>query len=219
MLNAVIFDLDGVLLSTDEQHYQAWLQIAREEGIPFDRDINERLRGVSRMASLEIILERAAKHYDEETKQSLALRKNSLYVDLIQTLTPSDMLPGAMDNLQELRKAGVLVAIGSSSRNTKHILQRIGLSDYFDAIADGNDIRHSKPDPEVFLTAMQRLGKTPGECLVVEDAEAGVEAALAAEMRVLGVGSASRSKKATACVASLDGFSILRWLRRQNGQN
>lgn len=219
MINAVIFDLDGVLVSTDEQHYKAWLQIAQEEGIPFDRSINERLRGVSRMASLEIILERAEKHYDDETKQLLASRKNSLYVDLIQTLAPSDMLPGAMENLKILRSAGVLVAIGSSSRNTKQILQRIGLSDFFDAVADGNDIRRSKPDPEVFLVAMQRLGKTPGECLVVEDAEAGVEAALAAGMRVLGVGSASRSKKATACVASLDGFSILRWLRRQNVQS
>lgn len=219
MLNAVIFDLDGVLLSTDEQHYQAWLQIAREEGIPFDRDINERLRGVSRMASLEIILERASKHYDEETKQSLASRKNSLYVDLIEALAPSDMLPGAMDNLQELRKAGVQVAIGFSSRNTKHILQRIGLSNSFDAIADGNDIRRSKPDPEVFLTAMQRMGKAPGECLVVEDADAGVEAAIAAGMRVIGVGSASHNKKAAACVASLEGFSILHWLRRQNEQS
>lgn len=214
-MNTVIFDLDGVLVSTDEQHYRAWKQIAEEEGIPFNRTINERLRGVSRMNSLDIILEQAEKHYTKEEKDALAKRKNDLYRNLIQTLMPEDMLPGALTNLNELQAAGIQVAVGSSSKNTQSILRRIGLSDFFDAVVDGNDIRLSKPNPEVFLMAMHRLGKTPGECLVVEDAEAGVEAALAAGMRVLGVGAASNSKKATACVASLDKFSILRWMRRQ----
>lgn len=213
MIEAVIFDLDGVLVSTDEQHYQAWKRLAREEEIPFDRAVNESLRGISRMASLDIILEKAERQYEPATKKELAQRKNNLYVQLIQRLTPADMLPGAMSNLAELKAAGIRVAVGSSSRNTGEILSRIGLSGYFDAVADGNDITHSKPDPEVFLVAMNRLGQTPEQCLVVEDAEAGVEAALAAGMRVLGVGAAASSKKATHTVASLAHFSILQWIQ------
>ena len=196
-IQGVIFDLDGVIVSTDDCHYRAWKALADEEGIYFDRTINERLRGVSRMESLAIILERAEKTYTEEEKLQMAARKNDRYVELIGALTKDDILPGAMDVLCWLKENGVKIAIGSSSRNTPIILRQIGLDDFFDAVADGNQITHSKPDPEVFLLAAEKLGLAPEKCMVVEDADAGVEAALAGGMRVLGVGSAKDNEKAT----------------------
>lgn len=202
-IKGVIFDLDGVIVSTDNCHYQAWKRMADEEGIPFDRTINERLRGVSRMESLSLILEKADKEYSEEEKQAMASRKNGYYAELIRGLTPEDMLPGAMDTLKHLKSKGIKIAIGSSSRNTPLILRQLQLENTFDAVADGNAIRRSKPDPEVFLLAAKLLGLAPENCLVVEDADAGVEAALAGGMRVLGVGGAARNPKATFAAGSL----------------
>ncbi len=196
-VKGVIFDLDGVIVSTDDCHYQAWKLLADEEGIYFDKAINERLRGVSRMESLEIILELATKKDTGEQKTKMAERKNGYYRELIKILTPEDILPGVKRFLTALKERGIKVAIGSSSRNSPLILKSIGLDKYFDATADGNDISRSKPDPEVFLVAAQKLGILPQNCLVVEDAEAGVDAALAAGMRVLGVGSASSVQRAT----------------------
>lgn len=203
MVRGVIFDLDGVIVTTDDCHYRAWKRMADEEGIPFDRHINERLRGVSRMASLEILLERANKPYTAAQKETMAARKNAYYVELIDSLTPADVLPGAMEVLHALRARGVRIAIGSSSRNTPLILRRIGLENAFDAVADGNQITHSKPDPEVFLLAARLMGLPPADCLVVEDADAGVEAALAGGMKALGVGSAAANPRATYRAASL----------------
>ncbi|MBE5795535.1 MAG: beta-phosphoglucomutase [Clostridiales bacterium] len=200
----VIFDLDGVIVSTDNCHYLAWKKMADEEGIPFDRTINERLRGVSRMESLSIILEKATREYSDAEKEAMAARKNGYYVELIGSLTPGDMLPGAMDTLQMLKKKGIRIAIGSSSRNTPIILRQIQLDNAFDAVADGNAITRSKPDPEVFLLAAKLLGLPAENCLVVEDADAGVEAALAGGMRVLGVGGAAQNPKATFAAASLE---------------
>ena len=194
---AIIFDLDGVVVSTDECHYLAWKKLADEEGIYFDRTINMRLRGVSRMESLEIVLERAEKAYAQEQKIEMAARKNGYYVEMIQTIDSSAILEGAVDFCNRMRDGGAKLAIGSSSKNTKLILKQIGLSDFFDAVADGNDIKNSKPDPEVFLCAAGKLGIAPKDCMVVEDADAGVEAALAAGMDVLAVGSAMGNKKAT----------------------
>ena len=199
----VIFDLDGVIVSTDNCHYEAWKRMADEEGIYFDRSINERLRGVSRMESLSIILERASKPYTDEEKLAMATRKNDYYVQLIQRLTSADILPGAMDTLNTLRELGVKLAIGSSSKNTPIILRQIGLDNAFDAVADGNGITHSKPDPEVFLLAAKLLGLAPQSCLVVEDADAGIEAALAGGMRALGVGFASHNERATFAAPDL----------------
>lgn len=193
----VIFDLDGVIVTTDDCHFKAWKRMADEEGIPFDRKINERLRGVSRMASLEIILEKAAKPYTDAEKQEMAARKNAYYVDLIGSLTQADILPGALQTLAALKKRGIKLAVGSSSRNTPLILKQIGLENAFDAVADGNQITRSKPDPEVFLLAAKLLHLKPESCVVVEDADAGVEAALNGGMRVLGVGSACRNPRAT----------------------
>ena len=199
----VIFDLDGVIVSTDNCHYLAWKRMADEEGIAFDRTVNERLRGVSRMESLEIILERAEKAYTAEEKQQLAARKNAYYVELIGSLTQNDILPGALDTLELLKKRGIKVAIGSSSRNTPIILRQIGLNDAFDAVADGNAIKNSKPDPEVFLLAASLLKLDPKHCLVVEDADAGIEAALGGGMRALGVGFASQNPRATFAAEDL----------------
>lgn len=199
----VIFDLDGVIVSTDNCHYLAWKKMADEEGIPFDRTINERLRGVSRMESLSIILEKATKEYTDAEKEAMAARKNGYYVELIGSLTPDDMLAGAMDTLHMLKEKGIRIAIGSSSRNTPIILRQIQLDNAFDAVADGNAITRSKPDPEVFLLAAKLLGLPAENCLVVEDADAGVEAALAGGMRVLGVGGAAQNPNATFAAASL----------------
>ncbi|HNW87900.1 MAG TPA: beta-phosphoglucomutase [Candidatus Limiplasma sp.] len=203
MVKGMIFDLDGVIVSTDDCHYLAWKRMADGEGIFFNREINERLRGVSRMDSLEIILERASKTYTEAQKIEMAKRKNDDYVELIGKLTPADILPGALEVLQTLRAKGVRIAIGSSSRNTPLILKQIGLDKAFDAVADGNQITHSKPDPEVFVLAAKLLGLAPADCVVVEDADAGIEAALAGGMRALGVGSASANPRATWRAQSL----------------
>lgn len=196
-IKGVIFDLDGVIVSTDECHYLGWKRLAREEGIYFDREINQRLRGVSRMESLEIILEKADKKYTEEQKQEMAARKNEYYKELIKGLTPENILPGALAFLEDLKRRGIKIAIGSSSKNSPLILKSIGLDHSFDAQADGNDITRSKPDPEVFLVAAGRLDIPPENCLVVEDSEAGIDAALAAGMKVLGVGFASDIPRAT----------------------
>jgi beta-phosphoglucomutase len=202
-IKAVIFDLDGVIVSTDEYHFQAWKQLADEEGVPFGREDNERLRGVSRMESLEIILEKSSRTYSATEKQKMASRKNDIYRELLKGLSPSDVLPGVTSTLQILRERGMKIAIGSSSNNAVPILRAIGLSDTFDAVADGNHISRSKPDPEVFRLAAQRVGISPEECLVVEDADAGVEAALAAGMSVLAVGSANGHPKATLSAENL----------------
>lgn len=187
MIKAVIFDLDGVIVSTDDCHYKAWKKMADDEGIYFDKIINNRLRGVSRMESLEIVLEKAEKKYLEEEKLQLAERKNGYYKVFITKLTPGDILPGARKTLDELKTNGIKVAIGSSSKNTPIILKQIGLSDYFDAVSDGNNITNSKPDPEVFLKAADMLGISYAECMIVEDADAGIEAGKSAGMKTVSV--------------------------------
>lgn len=177
VIKGIIFDLDGVIVSTDECHYTAWKEISEQEGIPFDRKINQRLRGVSRMESLGILLEKAGRAYSPDERVALAGKKNEHYRKLILKLTPEDILPGVSGLMNYHRMMGLRLAIGSSSRNAAAILERIGLQHYFDAVVDGNQISRSKPDPEVFLLAAARLGLEPRECLVYEDAEAGLEAA------------------------------------------
>ena len=186
----IIFDLDGVICSTDEYHYQAWKALADRLGIPFDRQRNNLLRGVSRMSSLGIILEKSDKSYTDEEKNAFAEEKNTLYRQLLAQMSPADLSDDVKNTLDALRKSGIRLAIGSSSRNTPFILERIGLGDFFDAVADGNQITHSKPHPEVFLKAAQMLGLPPRDCLVVEDARAGVEAAVAGGFRCAAMGDA-----------------------------
>ena len=175
----VIFDLDGVICSTDEYHYLAWKALADRLGIPFDRERNNLLRGVSRMASLEIILEKADTTYAEAEKAAFAEEKNALYRSLLGRMSAADLSDEVRATLDALRARGLKLAIGSRSRNTPFILDRIGLGSYFDAVADGNCITRSKPDPEVFLKAASFIGLNPAVCLVVEDAHAGVQAAKA----------------------------------------
>lgn len=208
----IIFDLDGVIVSTDNLHFLAWDKLAKRENIYFDREINEKLRGISRDASLEIILNHAKKHYTKNEKEEMTFYKNEEYKKLLSTLTPDNMLAGVHDFLCFLKKEGIKIAIGSSSRNTMRILKQIGLDGFFDAITDGNDIQNSKPDPEVFLSACKKLNLPPKCCLVVEDAVAGVEAGLSAGCDVLGVGSASSYDKATYKARDLSDFGSLTFM-------
>lgn len=193
----IIFDLDGVICFTDKYHYQAWKAMADEIHVYFDETINNRLRGVSRMASLDIILERSEKKYTQEEKEALAAKKNDLYKQLLVQMSPADLSDEVKETLDALRASGAKLAIGSSSKNAKMILGRLGLADYFDAISDGTNITHSKPDPEVFLKAAEFLGLHPSECLVVEDAVAGIDAAAAGGFESAGLGEASAYGKTT----------------------
>lgn len=193
---AIIFDLDGVLVFTDHYHYLAWKKLADRLGIYFDEDINNRLRGVSRMASLEIILERnTGRELSLKEKTALAEEKNGYYRELLRQMTPDSVAPQVRETLSRLRGRGYRLAIGSSSKNTRTILERTNLLDAFDAVSDGNNITRSKPDPEVFLKAAQFLGVCPQACAVVEDARAGIDAALAGGMLAVGIGEAAQYAK------------------------
>ncbi len=203
MKQGVIFDLDGVLISTDEMHYKAWKSIADELGIPFGRTENNLLRGVSRMASLDIILNLGNVMLSTKEKEALAERKNNRYVELLQSLTPNAVTKEVRDTLAELHKRGIKTAVGSSSKNAKLILQRTGLAGYFDAVSDGTNITRSKPDPEVFLKGAEFLGLTPGECAVAEDAVAGIDAANAGGFYSIGIGDAASYDKADAKINNI----------------
>lgn len=190
-LRGIIFDLDGVIVSTDEQHYLGWQALADRLGIPFSREVNSRFRGVSRMACMNILEELGGKHYTDSEKIAYADWKNEYYRELLDQMSPADLSQEVRSTLDALRARGLKLAVGSSSKNAKFILQRIGLSDYFDAVSDGTNISRSKPDPEVFLKAAEYLRLTPSDCLVVEDAVSGVEAAHAGGMKAATVGDAA----------------------------
>lgn len=202
----IIFDLDGVICTTDEQHYIAWKSLADKHGIPFDRERNNLLRGVSRMACVDIILEKSSRTYTDEEKLQMATEKNDLYRRLLGELSPKDLSDDVKNTLDTLRAEGMKMAIGSSSKNTPFILERIGLGDFFDAVSDGNNITHSKPHPEVFLKAADMLGLEPKDCVVVEDAHAGVEAAVSGGFDCAAMGDAKDDERA---VFHLEKFSDL----------
>jgi len=186
---ACIFDLDGVIVDTAKYHFLAWKRLADEMGIEFTEKDNERLKGVSRMASLEIILELGNKHLPKGEKEELASVKNRWYVEYISKMTPEEILPGTLGFINELKRNRIKIALGSASKNTPMILDRVGMKELFDAVADGNNVHKAKPDPEVFLTAAKMLGVVPGKCVVFEDAAAGVQAAINAGMKCVGIGS------------------------------
>ncbi|MDE6441328.1 MAG: beta-phosphoglucomutase [Clostridia bacterium] len=196
MIKGIIFDLDGVLLSTDEFHYQAWKKLADRLGIYFDKTINNKLRGVSRMASLEIILGDKSKNFTQEQKDAFAEEKNNTYRELLSQMTPADVSDDVRATLEKIRLSGIKTAIGSSSKNTKYILSQTNITDYFDAISDGNNITKSKPDPEVFLKAAEYIGLAPSECIVVEDAHAGIDAAKAGGFTAAAIGDAKTHAQA-----------------------
>lgn len=206
-IKGIIFDLDGVVLSTDHFHYLAWKSLADELGIPFTEKDNEKLRGVSRMASFEIILSNKPElKLTEEEKEKYAIQKNDLYRTYLQKMTPADVSEEVRSTLKILRERGYRLSVGSSSKNACFILERTEMRDYFDAVSDGNNITNSKPDPEVFLKAAEFIGLEPTACAVVEDAEAGLEAAVAGGMLPVAIGSAYGSPLAKI---SLDSFGDL----------
>lgn len=210
MIEAVIFDLDGVIVSTDDYHYEAWKKLAMRLDIPFDKEKNNRLRGVSRMESLEIILEDSKTEYSEKEKIALATEKNETYKQLLNQISAEHILGGVSETLKGLQERSIKLAVGSSSKNAQRILALIGLTEVFDAIADGTMITKSKPDPEVFLLAAEKLGVAPENCLVIEDAESGVWAAKNGNMKVVGVGEASKMEGLDLSAESLNDLELLK---------
>lgn len=211
MIKGVIFDLDGVIVSTDHFHYVAWKKLADREGIYFDEKINNRLRGVSRLESLKIVLEKSHKTYSDEEIAEMLEYKNNIYRASLINITPSDILPGVVEFLDWLDGQGIKKAIGSSSKNTDLILTQIGLKKRFEVIVDGTCITNTKPDPEVFVKAQTRLGLQPQDCLVVEDAIAGVEAAHRAGIKACAVGDASLNKVGDWNVNNI--LEIIEWIK------
>ena len=214
MTKAVLFDLDGVLVSTDEYHYFSWKKLSEEEGFGFfDHTFNHKFRGVARMECVEIITKASGKHYTPEQKQELAERKNRYFVESLSTVTTEVLLPGALSTLKELRKRGIKVAVASNSRNAKTIINQSHIKELLDTIVDGFDITNSKPDPEVFLLAAKNVEIPPSQCLVVEDAVTGIESARRAGMKALGIGTKERLPNADIVIPNLAAISVDELLR------
>jgi beta-phosphoglucomutase len=201
-IKAFIFDLDGVLTDTAEYHFRGWKRLADEEGIPFTREDNEALRGIPRRDSLLKVLK--GRHYPEEKIQEMMERKNNYYLEFIREITPHDLLPGARELLEEIRAAGLQSAIGSASKNAGEVIDRLGIHSLLDAISDGYSVERQKPAPDLFLHAAKQLGLPPAECAVVEDAAAGVEAALVGGFRTIGIGPRERVGQAELVLPSLE---------------
>lgn len=196
LIKAFIFDLDGVITDTAEYHYLSWKKLAKEENIPFDREDNEQLRGVSRRRSLELLLKDKKGNYSEEEMQEMMERKNNYYQEYINTITSDDLLPGIKGILTQLKDSNYKLAIASASKNAKPVVKNLGIEELFDTISDGYSVEKTKPAPDLFLHTARNLGVEPGECAVVEDAESGIEAALAAGMLAIGIGPTERVGKA-----------------------
>jgi beta-phosphoglucomutase len=211
-IKGFIFDLDGVLTDTAEFHFQAWKRLADEEGIPFTRDDNEALRGVSRRESLNLMLQ--GRQITEIQAQEWMERKNNYYRQLLAQMSPEDILPGVCDLLHDLHVAGYKVAVASASKNARDVMENLNLLDEIDVLCDGSSVQRAKPAPDLFLFAAQQLGLPPAACVVVEDAEAGVEAALAAGMRCIGLGPAQRVGKAQLVLPNLDGVALKEILQK-----
>ena len=205
-IRGFIFDLDGVLTDTAEYHYRGWKRLADDEGIPFDREENEALRGISRRESLLMLLK--GREYSEEQIKEMMDRKNRYYVESIRAITPRDLLPGVKGLLEEVRAAGMKTAIGSVSKNTGEVVKRLGIRSLLDAIADGYSVERQKPAPDLFLHAAKQLGLKPAECVVVEDAAAGVEAALNGGFHSIGLGPVERVGKAELVIPGLEGIHL-----------
>jgi beta-phosphoglucomutase len=208
MIKAVIFDLDGVIVDTAHYHFIAWKRLAKELGIDFTEQDNEQLKGVSRMRSLEIILELGNLRLSQEEMDELAAKKNQWFVDYINAMKPEEIFPGVKEMIEEIRANGIKVALASSSKNADTVLTLLNIKNLFDVIVDGTMITHTKPDPEIFLLAAEKLNIPPSKCLVFEDAEAGVAAALAAGMKCIGVGSPQQLSKAYVVVSTTPEFDI-----------
>ncbi|MGZ3764438.1 MAG: beta-phosphoglucomutase [Mucilaginibacter sp.] len=207
-IKACIFDLDGVIVDTAVYHYKAWKRLANELGFDFTEEDNEKLKGVSRRRSLELILQWGGVTKTESEKEALATRKNNWYVEMISHMTPDEVLPGAKEFLEICIDAGIKTALGSASKNSMTILEKTGIAHFFDAVIDGNKVSKPKPDPEVFLKGAEELNVAPSECVVFEDAIAGVEAAIAGGMKVVGIGSPQVLGAANLVVRGLNEMSL-----------
>jgi len=218
-IKACIFDLDGVIVDTAKYHFLAWKRLADMLKIHFTEKDNERLKGVSRMASLDIILEIGKMRLDDSLKEKYASLKNKWYTDYISRMTSAEILPGSVEFIRELKNAGIKVALGSASKNTPMIVKRVGMDNLFDAVADGNIVRNAKPDPEVFITAAKMIEVPPENCVVFEDAAAGIEAAINAGMLCVGIGSEIILKKADIVVSGLNKINLKRLMELEKTVN
>ena len=205
---AVLFDLDGVIVRTDKLHFQAWQAVSDAKEWDFDEELNDLLRGVPRMASLEIILAKNKVSLSDKEKELLAELKNLLYKDSLKTLKESDLIPGALELIRKLKAAGVKMAICSASRNAGEVVDQLKLRALFEAVITGNEVKNGKPDPEIFLLGAKLLGVAPEACVVVEDAQSGVQAALAAGMRCVGLGDETLLAGASPVLKTLEGVSL-----------
>ena len=208
MIKACIFDLDGVIVDTAHYHFLAWKRLSQELGVELTEKDNEKLKGVSRMQSLQIILDMGKITISKERKESLASRKNEWFVEFVEKMKPDEIFPGVKQLITAIRKKGIKVALASSSKNAPRVIELLGIAKLFDAVVDGGMIIDTKPDPEIFLLTAQKLNIKPAECLVFEDAEAGVEAASRAGMKCVGIGSADVLSKANMVVAKTADFKI-----------
>jgi beta-phosphoglucomutase len=207
-IKACIFDLDGVIVDTAVYHYKAWKRLANSLGFDFTEEQNEKLKGVSRVRSLELILQWGGITKTAAEQEVLATEKNTWYVEMISHMKPDEILPGAKKFVQSCRDAGIKTALGSASKNSMMILEKIGMVDLFDAIIDGNKVSKAKPDPEVFLKGAEAVGVAPADCVVFEDAIAGIEAAIAGGMKAVGIGSPDVLTEANLVISGLDKMSI-----------
>jgi beta-phosphoglucomutase len=208
LITTCIFDLDGVIVDTAKFHYLAWQRLARELGISFTESDNERLKGVSRLESLDILLSLGNREADQKTKNELADRKNRWFVEFINALKPEEIFPGVRELLQQLKKKGYKLGLASSSKNAGTVIERLDIANLFDCVVDGTMIRNSKPDPEVFLLTASKLSSQAAECVVFEDAEAGVEAAIRAGMKCIGIGSSTQLGKADLVIPKTGSFEL-----------
>ncbi len=208
MVKALIFDLDGVIVDTAHYHYLAWKRLAQELGFDLTLDQNELLKGVSRMRSLDIILDLGGIKLSDSEKERIANKKNSWFVEYVNGMKPEEIFPGVKELLRSIRAKGLKVALASSSKNAPAVIRLLNIQNEFDAVVDGTMIIHSKPDPEIFLLAAKKLGIEPASCVVFEDAEAGVEAALAAGMKCVGIGSTLQLGKANLVIAKTGDFNL-----------
>jgi beta-phosphoglucomutase len=207
-IKACIFDLDGVIVDTAVYHYKAWKRLANELGFDLTEEDNEKLKGVSRMRSLDLILQWGGVTKTDAEKEELAARKNNWYVEMISHMTPDEVLPGAEKFLQACIDAGIKTALGSASKNSVTILEKTRITHFFNVVIDGNKVSKPKPDPEVFLKGAEELGIPPANCVVFEDAIAGVEAAINGGMKVVGIGSPQVLGRANLVVQGLNEMSL-----------
>ncbi len=207
-METCIFDLDGVIVDTAKYHFLAWKKLAEELGITITEKDNERLKGVGRMESLNIILSIGGLQIDDDKKEELTEKKNSWFVDYIQMMKSDEIFNGVAELLSDLKANNVKIALASSSKNAKTVIAKLGIEDWFEVVVDGNMITHSKPHPEIFLTAAERLHVSPENCIVVEDAEAGVNAAKKAGMKCIGIGDPKRLYKADKVVDHIEKISL-----------